>query len=524
MLRSLPRSSTTFRRLLLALVVFGMVVVLDLVLFGWLIFRSLSQREIERVLLETREEAEDIAGRIADQAERKGGDLYTVIAVERETRTYIDSVLRQRGVVSTVEVYDANEALVYQARAQVEEPVRSDRALELEAPEFPGELGGRRTEEAVRTSEYQVEEPIGEFGFLRIGISEQDLQQRIGALRRELLGQAAILGAVTTALLVAAFLLIAALLRRGQRLEEQAAEAERMAYVGTLASGLAHEIRNPLNSLSLNMQMLEEELERPGSGRAPAGGPLLDITRREIARLERLVTDFLSYARSRPLELEDVTARELLEQVRELLRGEARNRGVALEVEDRTGGAALRVDPAQIRQLLLNLTQNALTAVEEAAGEPRVLLAAERRPPGVDLVVEDNGGGIAPGDLARIFDIFYSTRKGGTGLGLAIVERIARDHGGAVDVESEPGRGTRVRVSLPAASPPAAEAQAPEKAPEGRDRKLEAGVSVAPDHPARRAAGGGAPSRDPGFPDGRGAGGVQSRRLGPPRPSGYRLP
>ena len=465
-LRAVRRSAGPYRRLLLALVVFGAVVLLDLVLFGWLIFRSLSQREIERVLLETREEAADIAGRIEARAARQGVDLYTVMAVERETRTYIDEVLRQRGVVSTVEVYDDANALVYQARAELVEPVGAGRVLPLDRREFPGELGAVRTEEDVRTDEYQVEEPIGEFGTLRIGISQRDLQERIGELRRDLLGQAATLGAVTALLLVAAFLLISALLRRGQRLEEQAAEAERMAYIGTLASGLAHEIRNPLNSVNLNMQMLEEELGRDGGGRSPTGGRLLDITRGEVARLERLVTDFLSYARPRPLEVVEVPAVELLERVRELLQGEARGRGVALEIDDRSGGATLRVDPGQIRQLLLNLAQNALAAVEERI-DPRVLLAAERRGGTVELLVEDNGRGIPAADLERIFDIFYSTRKGGTGLGLAIVDRIARNHGGAVAVESEPDRGTRVRVSLPGEGPPAA-AEAVATPPEKR--------------------------------------------------------
>lgn len=451
------RSSDSYRWLLWALVVFGLVVVLDLVLFGWLIFRSLSQREIERALLETREEAEAVAGRIADRAAREGSDLYTVIAVERETRTYIEDVLSQLEVVSSVEVRDADGALVFEAQGRVTEPVEGEAIPELGRGEIPRDLEGVRTETSRRESEYQVEEPIGDFGILRIGISERDLQARIGELRGELLGQAATLGAVTTALLLAAFLLVSALLRRGQRLEEQAAEAERMAYVGTLASGLAHEIRNPLNSLNLNMQMLEEELGEE-SGRAPTGGRLLAITRKEIARLERLVTDFLSYARPRALELEEVPVAEILEQVGDVLQGEARSRRVALAVEDRTGGAALRADPAQIRQLLLNLAQNALVAAEEADRGPRVVLAAVRRGPFVELSVADNGPGIPPESRERIFEVFYSTRKGGTGLGLAIVERIARSHGGEVEVESEPGRGTTVRVALPAAG-----ARAPEK-------------------------------------------------------------
>jgi signal transduction histidine kinase len=234
-----------------------------------------------------------------------------------------------------------------------------------------------------------------------------------------------------------------------------------MAYIGTLASGLAHEIRNPLNSLNLNMQMLEEEMCEPtGNEPAPAGRRLLQITRDEIGRLERLVTDFLSYARPRALELDEVEVSELLEQVRELLAREAKSRGVSLRVVDRSGGMKVRVDPAQIRQLLLNLSQNALAAVEDRSA-PRVVLEAEAaesrdgwgegREPGVELLVRDNGCGIPADEVERIFDIFYSTRKGGTGLGLAIVDRIARRHGGSVDVESAPGKGTTFRVLLPRA-------------------------------------------------------------------------
>ena len=107
-------------------------------------------------------------------------------------------------------------------------------------------------------------------------------------------------------LLISAYVVVWLVLRRSQRLEVQAAEAERLAYLGTLASGLAHEIRNPLNSLNLNMQMLEEEIDEHGS--APTGKRLLSITRSELSRLERLVTDFLAYAKPRPLELEEVPA------------------------------------------------------------------------------------------------------------------------------------------------------------------------------------------------------------------------
>src|SRR5436853_4296575 len=122
---ALAPASAFSRRLLIASVVFGLFVLFDIALFGWLIFRSLSQREVERVLLETRNEAETLARQIEHQAEGKGKDLYTAIAVEHETQTYIDSVLRQREIVQEVEIRDKNNLLVYKAKASARLPVRT---------------------------------------------------------------------------------------------------------------------------------------------------------------------------------------------------------------------------------------------------------------------------------------------------------------------------------------------------------------------------------------------------------------
>lgn len=449
-------SPATSRRLLIGLTVFGLFVLCDIALFGWLIFRSLSQREIDRVLLETRVEAEGLARQIAARAERQGKDLFTAIALERETQTYIDSVLRRRDIVRTVEIRDREGTLVFRSRSEfpveVEEPpAPPPRLPELRLP-APEILPPRRElREATRMEVFDVpriEVPIGELGELQIGISEGELRRRTELLRRELVRQASWISAATVLLLAGAYVTIWLLLRRAQRLETQAAEAARMAYVGTLASGLAHEIRNPLNSLNLNMQMLEEEIAEQGT--APSAPRLLAITRSEIGRLERLVSDFLAYARPRPLELVEIGAGELLERAREVLAPEATRRGVLLEVDDRSGGAVLRVDGEQLQQVLLNLGRNALAATE-GRPRPRVLLSAERHGAEVGLGVADNGAGIPPEEQERVFDLFYSTRKGGTGLGLAIVERIVKAHAGRVTVASAPGQGTVFTVALPIA-------------------------------------------------------------------------
>jgi len=443
------------RRLLIASVVFGLFVLLDIALFGWLIFRSLSQREIERVLLETRSEAEGLAKQIARRAERQGKDLYTAVATERETQTYIDSVLREREIVQSVEIRDKNGVLVFQSRGRGN--VETGPPLEV-TPLGSAELPSRveKKTSAWESGPYEVPDvqvPIGDFGKLQIGISAPALARRIEVLRGELIQQAAFIGIVSIVLLLSAYVAIWLLLRRARSLEAQAAEAERMAYIGTLASGLAHEIRNPLNSLNLNMQMLEEELDENG-GAAPTGKRLLGITRSEISRLERLATDFLAYAKPRPLDLEEVAVAKLLERVPDVLAGEIQKRRAQVIVDDRSGGARARVDASQINQLLLNLVQNALLAAEDAGRSPVIRLTAQRHGAWVLLSVTDNGTGIPVAEQPKIFDLFYSTRKGGTGLGLAIVDRIARAHGGRVSVDSAPGQGTVMSLELPAVTTP----------------------------------------------------------------------
>ncbi len=437
----------------------GLFLLFDIGLFAWLIFRSLSQRELDRILLETRAEAQDLAGRLTRSAEQTGGDLFTAIALEQETQTYIDSVLRQRQIVQTVEITDKNGVLVMKERREAE--------LSLPAPAIDGaaELGSRPPRIETRTIERQqtrdlplgladlgtldVTVPIGEFGSLRIGISQPEMEKRVGILRRELLRQTTLIGGLTLAIVGVAFTIIWVLLRRGERLEVQAAEAERLAYLGTLAAGLAHEIRNPLNSLNLNMQMLEEDLGDP-QGEA-TGRRLLAITRAEIGRLERLVSDFLAYARPRALTLEESTAADLLLAAREVMTAQIATRGAEVRLDDESDGATVRVDSEQIQQLLLNLMHNALAATEGTGRKPEIVLGARRDGSRVELSVRDNGRGIPAADRARVFEIFYSTRKGGTGLGLAIADRIALAHGGTLSFESEEGFGTRFWISLPLA-------------------------------------------------------------------------
>ena len=218
--------------------------------------------------------------------------------------------------------------------------------------------------------------------------------------------------------------------------------SEKLAAVGTLAAGLAHEIRNPLNGAHLHLTYLKRGLAKRDDHELTEA---VDVVSSEVQRLSRLVTDFLDFARPRELRRERASIQEICRTSAGLIRPNAPAGAIDIQLDLAETEIVAEVDPAMIQQVLLNLLTNAVQAVEGSGGT--VILRASRRPLDVVLDVIDDGPGLADVD-APVFDAFYSTKEGGTGLGLSIVHRIASDHGGHVNVESRPGA-TRMRVVLP---------------------------------------------------------------------------
>jgi len=220
--------------------------------------------------------------------------------------------------------------------------------------------------------------------------------------------------------------------------------AERLAAVGTLATGLAHEVRNPLNSATLQLQVLKRRIER--SGRDDGSFlPVCEVVLDEIRRLDRLVNDFLAFARPRPLELSPVDLNDLVQSVATLVRPEAESADIKLNCQFAADAGFVSAEAERLKQVLINLLRNAL----EAMGNQGSLHVATYSPDAegfVQVEVADTGPGFP--DDAPIFDAFYTTKAAGTGLGLAIVHRIVGDHGGSISVSSEPGN-TRFTIRLP---------------------------------------------------------------------------
>ncbi len=230
----------------------------------------------------------------------------------------------------------------------------------------------------------------------------------------------------------------------------RAEEAEKLAVLGRVAAGLAHEIRNPLGAIAGSIELLRESPALGAEDRE-----LCDLVRRETERLDALVSDMLELARPRPLELSPLDAAEVAREVATLASRTGRGTDVALSASA-SASAPLEADPAQLRQLLWNLVRNAIQA--SAAGS-EVELEVGLDGDEVVLEVRDRGPGIAPEAKARIFDAFYSTRSKGTGIGLAVVRRIVEAHGWRIEVLDREGGGARFVVRAPKPSSSEAEAR-----------------------------------------------------------------
>jgi signal transduction histidine kinase len=245
-----------------------------------------------------------------------------------------------------------------------------------------------------------------------------------------------------------------------QRLEQEKLKAERLlerqeklATLGTLTAGIAHEIRNPLTSLKARLYTLEKHLHEMPAARKDA-----DIISAEISRLERIVKDALSFARPADPKLETIAVGTLLREVHGLMATSLESRAVQLVVES-DSGLFIRADSGHLKQVLINLIRNAAEAMD-GAGTVTLRARTARLPLGgrdteaVVLEVTDTGKGIPPEIEKRLFDPFFSTKETGTGLGLAVAARMVEKHGGRIEYQTRPGHGTTFGVVLPLAEQP----------------------------------------------------------------------
>jgi signal transduction histidine kinase len=237
-------------------------------------------------------------------------------------------------------------------------------------------------------------------------------------------------------------------LARARELEAQLHEAEKGAVVGRLAAAIAHEIRNPLNYINLTLDHLRSSLAPEDEGKRETFLRLATQLKAEVVRINRHITDFLKYSRPSTLDFQPVDLRAEAEDALRLIEVQAAEHNVHTAVETTGSLPAIVADRETLRSAFTNLVINGLQAIDGDGGNITIKLSNENDER-VRVEIIDTGKGIAPADISKVFEPYYSTKDTGTGLGLAIVRKAVEDHGGTVNVHSKQGSGTTFTIILP---------------------------------------------------------------------------
>lgn len=228
--------------------------------------------------------------------------------------------------------------------------------------------------------------------------------------------------------------------------EGQLRRAESLASLTTLAAGVAHEIKNPLGSISIHIQLIKKALRAKAGANPEVLMRHLGVVDEEIERLNKIVVDFLFAVRPMSITLMEDDPARLLSELADLVRYEAEKGMVTLDLDIQDGLPRVMMDRKYLKQAILNLVKNALAAMPDGG---RLGLSAKLGDGEIVIAVSDTGVGITEEQLAKIFEPYYTTRENGTGLGLTITFKIVKEHSGDISVRSKPGKGTTFLVTIP---------------------------------------------------------------------------
>ncbi|MDJ0834920.1 MAG: ATP-binding protein [Acidobacteriota bacterium] len=419
------------RSIILAILAFGLLIVANMAVFGLFGLGTLSQRMVTERLIEELNEASYVASQEARKAYNDGNYLPSLPpSASRDPQRY-------RGFVFVRHVVWFNEQGQVVRRALL-----TSRGLVPVKNEPPPKGAAQPMRMVPVSNSNSFNEPQ-----MALEYDESAIRQEVESLRGEFYRNMWVAVGLSLLLLSAGLAYVILSYRRNKKLQEQALKADRLAYVGTLSSGLAHEIRNPLNSMNINVQLIEEELEDMGVSRDSELREMLEGTRREVGRLERLVSSFLAYARPTKLETRPLNVNDVVRETLTFLDPEIREQAVTLRTHFDENLPPVHMDGNQMKQALINVIQNGVHVLQSG----QLMEITTRRAGGdkVLVIIRDEGPGISPEELKNIFKEFYSTRIGGTGLGLPIAQRIAELHRGGIKVESDVGKGTSFTFILP---------------------------------------------------------------------------
>jgi signal transduction histidine kinase len=234
-------------------------------------------------------------------------------------------------------------------------------------------------------------------------------------------------------------------LREQRALEEKLREAEHLSGIAQLAKGIAHEIRNPLNFISLSIDHLRKKYVPQGNEEKAQFESLIISIKHEIQRLNKLVGDFLDYGKALRLNLQEINMISLIDEVMVLVQAKAEKDGIMIHY-DNGELPTLSVDPELIKTCIFNVILNAFQAMPDGGD---LTVSTKTSNGKAFIIVSDTGIGVSRENIQKLFDPFFSTKSTGLGLGLAMTKRVVEEHGGKVDFQSEERKGSTITISLP---------------------------------------------------------------------------
>ncbi len=429
------RRSAYKREVVWASVLFAFIFLAVLGLGSAIIITDLSNKEVSQMLHGYGEELQKSVENVPTTQTVKGFQQQKIVT------TRLSEFLTDKKIFDSYDLYDENGNFL-----RHEDQLKAGYLLNGADPS-----GLQKGQQEVVTGTripIRVKVPIepGKLGTAILSVSEDVLARQATQFRNDMVTKIMGLIAVISLLLTLAFAYVLRLLKLTRRLEADAQDQQRLSYLGLLSSGIAHEVKNPLNSIQMNLQLLEEEAT---SGSAPEKlHAWIEPIQREIRRLERLVNDFLLFARPLTSNPQPVQVNLILNSIADLVTEEARQRGVHMHVEVPEDLPVTVTDESLLRTALMNLVFNAIQALQNGGN---VVLRANVENGRWVFDVEDDGPGVPPDKQEEIFQIFFTTKAGGTGLGLPIARRIMEGLGGNLSLADRPGGGTRFRATLPRA-------------------------------------------------------------------------
>jgi signal transduction histidine kinase len=284
-------------------------------------------------------------------------------------------------------------------------------------------------------------------GIIRLGLEGENTDQILNENRRNIY--------VFLALIVLITLLSMWLLYHDQNrhlagiveMERQLEKAERLSSLGQLAAGVAHEIRNPLNAISMASQRLKREFIPAEETKSKEFDTMTGVIRDEVRRLNGIIEEFLTFSKSRKLEMRDSPLQEVLQKIVNLVSAEAAAKGIDIQTHWKDNPVVVPMDMDKLQQAFLNFVKNAM---ESITGEGSVTLSVRKQEKGwVSIKIADTGCGMATEEMDKIFSPEYTTKEKGLGLGLPLAHEIIRGHGGEIHVQSRKGKGTTFEILLP---------------------------------------------------------------------------